>query len=337
MAALSRLERRPLGLSAWHYDKVRKKRTEMARDWIFKLACRGRHDRLVCWRVWARVEIDFLEVKRDIYGIPLPPGAIARMGSAQWRNPGQGPRLMALSPNGKLLATTSFGPTIQLFDAGSGIYLRALPELVPQTIACTGLAFCPDGASIVSGYVGGVLRWNDVAKGDELPRRSDRARQMDGSCVLCRWKNHGDVGRGSTDPRVGRHETEHIRDLTGFEGTIRCAGISADGNSGDSRQRLETFYGFGGRRMPAEVERPRSRISSRATLSFPATDNGWRWRTSWNGRRFGTSTPGSAGSSERLRHQIASSPTDRILGLSRPHPAPHNPHGGVIVLLPRAW
>jgi RNA polymerase sigma factor (sigma-70 family) len=68
-------------------------------------------------------------VAKDIYGDPLPPGAVARLGTIRFRHDG-GPERLAFSGDGKILVgSTSSG--IIFWEASSGKELHRLKELAP--------------------------------------------------------------------------------------------------------------------------------------------------------------------------------------------------------------
>src|SRR5262249_29189355 len=97
---------------------------------------------------------------------PLPPGALARLGSVRFRQGGYILDL-SLSPDGKTLAVASMGAgphTLRLLDAATGRELRRLP---PPRHNVGHLVFSADGKLLagVSGY--DVLFW-DVATGQKL-------------------------------------------------------------------------------------------------------------------------------------------------------------------------
>src|SRR5688572_28413246 len=74
----------------------------------------------------------------DLAGDPLPAGALARMGTVRLREKGVA-GLVALSPDGKLLASLSEAPLVRFWDADTG---KEVDSLGGQYF--TSLAFSPD-------------------------------------------------------------------------------------------------------------------------------------------------------------------------------------------------
>jgi WD40 repeat protein len=91
--------------------------------------------------------------RTDLYGDPLPPGAVARMGTLRWRH-SEGVLCMAFSTDGKALAVAGFDGPVRLWDVPSG-KLRAV---VPGRYA---VAFAPDGKTLaVQSRRDGVVLWS---------------------------------------------------------------------------------------------------------------------------------------------------------------------------------
>jgi WD40 repeat protein len=93
-------------------------------------------------------------VKVDLYGDPLPAGAIARMGTARYRHTGWHKRLafvpgrselVMFEPGGEARNWTSW-PT--LWDAESGKKLRAFPA--PAGWSCSAIDLAPDGSEMAT-------------------------------------------------------------------------------------------------------------------------------------------------------------------------------------------
>jgi WD40 repeat protein len=127
-------------------------------------------------------------VATDAYGDPLPPGAIARLGTIRYRFPAA--NAIAYSPDSKTLAVACGSKIVHLVDAGSGKEIRrfATKEHVGRVV------FAPDGKTLVAGTLFHLHLWN-VATGNEVFLvKSENISQVavftpDGKTIL-----HGDGG-----------------------------------------------------------------------------------------------------------------------------------------------
>jgi RNA polymerase sigma factor (sigma-70 family) len=114
----------------------------------------------------------------DRLGDPLPPGAVARMGTVRLRT-GNIVNSVAWTPGGKLLASAGEGRLIQIWDPTSGREVARLP--VPNRVKC--LTFSPDGKWLAAtGDYAGINLWDAALFG-----KQDRPRQLagleSGSCL----------------------------------------------------------------------------------------------------------------------------------------------------------
>src|SRR5262245_19063725 len=83
-------------------------------------------------------------VRRDLYGDPLPAGAVARLGSMRLRHLTWKPLRCAFSQDGRLLVT--LGPTIRVWDVATG---RLTREIDHKEFEEFDVAFSPDGKKLI--------------------------------------------------------------------------------------------------------------------------------------------------------------------------------------------
>jgi RNA polymerase sigma factor (sigma-70 family) len=96
--------------------------------------------------------------RADAYGDPLPPGALARIGTVRLRH-SQNINEVAFAPDGKTLAAGDWGETC-LWDAATGKLIRRLP-------GGHGLAYSPEGDRLVTAAEPG-FRVRDAATGRDI-------------------------------------------------------------------------------------------------------------------------------------------------------------------------
>lgn len=101
-----------------------------------------------------------IAVKHDRFGDPLPAGAIGRLGTVRFRH-GFSTYRIAISPDGKVLASGGRFPGLRFWEAATG---RLLHEPTYPT-SVYGMAFSPDGKSLLV-----YESFFDVASGKEVRR-----------------------------------------------------------------------------------------------------------------------------------------------------------------------
>ncbi|HSI12722.1 MAG TPA: WD40 repeat domain-containing protein [Chthoniobacter sp.] len=97
---------------------------------------------------------------QDLYGDPLPPGAVARMGTIRFHQ-GDPIHSLAFSPDGRLIACPNFGLTreVVLWDADTG---RKMTTIAWEGWSAVAVTFSPDGKSLAIVDMKGQVRIRDV-------------------------------------------------------------------------------------------------------------------------------------------------------------------------------
>src|SRR5262249_38725507 len=98
-------------------------------------------------------------VRTDRYGDPLPPGALARLGTVRWRNAGNGGTSILFTRDGKGVISTS-GGSAYLWEIPTGKLIRQFGDLSRQAVRVAALS--PDGRILAGrgGPDGALCLWN---------------------------------------------------------------------------------------------------------------------------------------------------------------------------------
>jgi WD40 repeat protein len=171
-------------------------------------------------------------IRTDLYGDPLPGGALARLGTLRFRHPGL--RKVAWSPEGNTLASLNWDGSIIFWDVSTGQELRTMtPE--EDDIRGDSLAWSPDGKMIASAcsidpystffpeYI--ICLWN-VTTGNENRRLKGHGSFMDALA----WSPDGKMLASSSDKSIRLWEAatgKEVRCLAG-DGYIQSLAWSPD-------------------------------------------------------------------------------------------------------------
>ncbi len=207
----------------------------------------------------------------DRQGDPLPPDALVRLGSLRFRgHAATVSRAIAISLDGKTLATTEIGPVVRVWEAATG---KLLHELRGHTKTIADISFSPDGKILASaGFDKTVRLWN-IEKGEAQLQLDQATEQItsvafspDGTLIAggCQdatirvWdahtgkekrqnKGHGSgvtsivfsmdgkiLASGSTDNTVGLWNTVTGKEIRRFEGHL--SGVHALAFSPDGKR-----------------------------------------------------------------------------------------------------
>src|SRR5262249_40859229 len=103
----------------------------------------------------------------DAFGDPLPPGAIARMGTTRFRH-AEGVTCAVFAPDGKTVITASLDSTLRAWDTATGKELR---RFVGHRGPVRQIALSPNGALLAS--------WGEIAEEQDHIRIWDVAKSKE--------------------------------------------------------------------------------------------------------------------------------------------------------------
>jgi WD40 repeat protein len=106
------------------------------------------------------------QLRVDLYGDPLPPGVVARMGTVRFRH-GDSVGWLAFAPDGNTLASWTWDNCLHVWDPATGKNIRREPVHHARRHA---MAIFPDGKSlaVLASHDGSIHLW-DFASGQHAP------------------------------------------------------------------------------------------------------------------------------------------------------------------------
>src|SRR5262249_12616116 len=147
---------------------------------------------------------------------------------------------VAITPDGKVLASSGHCDRVQLWDVASGKVLREIEHQQPSNDFTLAVAFSPDGKVLASGSSESAIRLWDVATGKELPQFHGKRLGFGGKWsygILCSFTFSPDnrmLAVGGSDGKIHLWDVATSKKIRLFEGhsrTVLSLTFSADGKT----------------------------------------------------------------------------------------------------------
>ncbi len=165
--------------------------------------------------------------RTDAHGLPLPPGAVARLGSVRLRQPDT-VCAIAFAPDGKSLYSAGGDRVIRQWDVASG---KEIGSLAGHTEEVRGLAVTPDGKCVLSVALEKNARLRNLANDKESQVLEGHDDGIEG---LALSRDGAVLATAGRDGKVGLWDVatgEHTRWLKGHDSGVAAVTFSPDGKT----------------------------------------------------------------------------------------------------------